>query len=283
MLALDRRRAALLPARRARAAARPAARSRAPRGSLGPARRHGRLEHVAAALRDRARARADRPDDVLRRHHCRVQRHLPAAGRGRRPPLERRRRGARRDRRARACRRACAPRWRTSRASPRPSRCSTATPTSAATSRISTASTPRTVVRGAQLQDSWFAGGTASHAARDARAHAERRPAERGGRARLPAAPRRPDHDARCSTSAPAGRFPSASPTSAITKEFPTAPKDAYTIVNAGYVAQATHDPRVSTLLVQTQRLARRRPSGGACARWPGRRRRSATSRRTAP
>ncbi|HST17356.1 MAG TPA: FtsX-like permease family protein [Gaiellaceae bacterium] len=37
-----------------------------------------------------------------------------------------------------------------------------------------------------------------------------------------------------------------------ITNEFPTAPKDAYTIVNAGYVAQATHDPTVGSFLIQT-------------------------------
>jgi putative ABC transport system permease protein len=38
-----------------------------------------------------------------------------------------------------------------------------------------------------------------------------------------------------------------------VTKEFPTAPKDAYTIANAGYVAQATRDPGASTLLLQTR------------------------------
>src|SRR5262249_17001039 len=37
-----------------------------------------------------------------------------------------------------------------------------------------------------------------------------------------------------------------------ITNEFPTAPKDAYTIANAGYVARATHDSGVGTFLVQT-------------------------------
>jgi putative ABC transport system permease protein len=37
-----------------------------------------------------------------------------------------------------------------------------------------------------------------------------------------------------------------------VTKEFPTAPKDAYTVVNASYVARATHDAGVATLLVQT-------------------------------
>ena len=37
-----------------------------------------------------------------------------------------------------------------------------------------------------------------------------------------------------------------------ITNEFPTAPKDAYTIVNAGYVARATHDPTVGSFLIQT-------------------------------
>jgi putative ABC transport system permease protein len=38
-----------------------------------------------------------------------------------------------------------------------------------------------------------------------------------------------------------------------VTKEFPTAPKDAYTIANAGYVAHATSDPGIATLLVQTR------------------------------
>lgn len=37
-----------------------------------------------------------------------------------------------------------------------------------------------------------------------------------------------------------------------ITNEFPTAPKDAYTIVNASYVARATHDPGIGTFLIQT-------------------------------
>ena len=37
-----------------------------------------------------------------------------------------------------------------------------------------------------------------------------------------------------------------------ITEEFPTAPKDAYTIANAGYVASKTGDPGIGTLLIQT-------------------------------
>ena len=37
-----------------------------------------------------------------------------------------------------------------------------------------------------------------------------------------------------------------------VTNEFPTAPKDAYTIVNAGYVARITHDPGVGSFLIQT-------------------------------
>ena len=67
-----------------------------------------------------------------------------------------------------------------------------------------------------------------------------------------------------------------------ITKEFPTAPKDAYTIVNAGYLAQATHDPAVVDaarpdvrLLADGRRAAHPSPR-------PARVRRSATSRRTA-
>ncbi|MEO9176489.1 MAG: ABC transporter permease, partial [Gaiellales bacterium] len=37
-----------------------------------------------------------------------------------------------------------------------------------------------------------------------------------------------------------------------ITNEFPTAPKDAYTIVNAGYVSQVTGDSGVGSFLIQT-------------------------------
>jgi putative ABC transport system permease protein len=37
-----------------------------------------------------------------------------------------------------------------------------------------------------------------------------------------------------------------------ITNEFPTAPKDAYTLVNASYVAQVTHDPGIGSFLIQT-------------------------------
>ena len=37
-----------------------------------------------------------------------------------------------------------------------------------------------------------------------------------------------------------------------ITKEFPTAPKDAYTIANRAYIAHATGDPATATVLLQT-------------------------------
>jgi putative ABC transport system permease protein len=37
-----------------------------------------------------------------------------------------------------------------------------------------------------------------------------------------------------------------------ITNEFPTAPKDAYTIVNASFVAKVTHDPGIGSFLIQT-------------------------------
>jgi putative ABC transport system permease protein len=46
---------------------------------------------------DRARPVADRLDDLLRRHHGSLQRDLPAASRGGRPAVQRRRRRARRD------------------------------------------------------------------------------------------------------------------------------------------------------------------------------------------
>jgi putative ABC transport system permease protein len=38
-----------------------------------------------------------------------------------------------------------------------------------------------------------------------------------------------------------------------ITNEFPTAPKDAYTIVNSSYVSKVTHDPGIGSFLIQTQ------------------------------
>jgi putative ABC transport system permease protein len=108
-----------------------------------------------------------------------------------------------------------------------------------------------TVGTGARLQDSWFAGGTTSQllgklartpngvllsqeVVHDYQLH----PGDRITMRLL---------DQRTHRALPA-RFTYLG----ITKEFPTAPKDAYTIVNAGYVARATHDPGVSTLLVQT-------------------------------
>jgi putative ABC transport system permease protein len=109
----------------------------------------------------------------------------------------------------------------------------------------------RTVVAGARLQDSWFAGGTASHLL-----------------ARLAATPngvllsQEVVHDyqlhpgdritMRVLDSRTRKSIPVRFAYVGITKEFPTAPKDAYTIVNAGYLSQATHDAAVSTLLVQT-------------------------------
>jgi putative ABC transport system permease protein len=109
----------------------------------------------------------------------------------------------------------------------------------------------RTVVRGARLQDSWFGGGTAS--------------------ALLARLARTPNgvllseevvHDYQLHTGDQLTmrlldqRTRQARPVRftyvGITKEFPTAPKDAYTVVNAGYVARATHDAGVSTLLLQT-------------------------------
>lgn len=38
-----------------------------------------------------------------------------------------------------------------------------------------------------------------------------------------------------------------------VSNEFPTAPKDAYTVVDAGYLARATHDPGVGSFLIQTR------------------------------
>jgi putative ABC transport system permease protein len=108
-----------------------------------------------------------------------------------------------------------------------------------------------TVVKGARLQDSWFAGGTASsllaklahtpngvllsqEVVHDYQLH----PGDQLTMRVLDTRTRKPI----------AARFTYVG----ITKEFPTAPKDAYTIVNSGYLAQATHDPAVTTLLVQT-------------------------------
>ncbi len=109
----------------------------------------------------------------------------------------------------------------------------------------------RTVVRGARLQDSWFGGGTAGsllaklaqtpngvllseEVVHDYQLH----PGDQLTLRLL---------DQRTRLVHPA-RFRYLG----ITKEFPTAPKDAYTVVNASYVARATHDAGVSTLLLQT-------------------------------
>jgi putative ABC transport system permease protein len=109
----------------------------------------------------------------------------------------------------------------------------------------------QTIVRGARLQDSWFGGGTAAslfaklvrtpngvllseEVVHDYQLHP-------GDQLTL----RLLDQRTRQARPVPFTYV-------GITKEFPTAPKDAYTIVNASYVARATHDPGVSTLLVQT-------------------------------
>jgi putative ABC transport system permease protein len=109
----------------------------------------------------------------------------------------------------------------------------------------------RTVLRGARLQDSWFGGGTAAallaklaqtpngvllseEVVHDYQLH-------QGDQLTLRLL------DQRTRRARPV-RFTYLG----VTKEFPTAPKDAYTIVNARYVARATHDAGVSTLLLQT-------------------------------
>ena len=111
----------------------------------------------------------------------------------------------------------------------------------------------RTVGNGARLQDSWFAGGTTAQLmgklaqrpngvllSQEVVHDYQLRPGDRITMRLL---------DQRTHRAIPV-RFTYLG----ITKEFPTAPKDAYTLVNAGYVARATHDPGVSTLLVQTKR-----------------------------
>jgi putative ABC transport system permease protein len=110
----------------------------------------------------------------------------------------------------------------------------------------------RTVGRGARLQDSWFSGGSAAsllaklrrtpsgvllseEVVHDYQLHPgdtlTMRVLDQRTRAPLPV------------------RFTYIG----ISKEFPTAPKDAYTVVNASYVARATHDPGIATLLVQAR------------------------------
>jgi putative ABC transport system permease protein len=110
---------------------------------------------------------------------------------------------------------------------------------------------PRTVGRTARLQDSWFAGGTAK-ALLSKLAHTpdgvllseevvhdyQLRPGD-GLTLRL--------LDQRTRRALPV-HFTYIG----VTKEFPTAPKDAYTIANASYVAHATRDRGIATLLVQT-------------------------------
>jgi putative ABC transport system permease protein len=109
----------------------------------------------------------------------------------------------------------------------------------------------RTVGSGARLQDSWFAGGTANQLlAKLARTPSGVLLSEEvvhdyqlrsGDRITMRVL------DQRTRRALPV-RFTYLG----VTKEFPTAPKDAYTVVNASYVARATHDAGVATLLVQT-------------------------------
>ena len=87
---------------------------------------------------------------------------------------------------------------------------------------------------------------------RAARPHAERRAAERRGRPRLPAARQATRSSCACSIGAPTDPITATFRYIGITNEFPTAPKDAYTIVNAAYVARVTHDPGVGSFLIQT-------------------------------
>ena len=108
-----------------------------------------------------------------------------------------------------------------------------------------------TVVHGGRLQDAWFAGGSAAQlftklahtrngillseeVVHDYQLHA-------GDHIRL----RLLDSRTRATKAVGFTYI-------GVTKEFPTAPKDAYTIANAGYVAQATRDPGTGTLLIQT-------------------------------
>jgi putative ABC transport system permease protein len=108
-----------------------------------------------------------------------------------------------------------------------------------------------TVVHGARLQDAWFAGGSAAQLfARLAHTRNGILLSEEvvhdyqlraGDHIRLRLLDRRTR-----STRAVGFTY------IGVTKEFPTAPKDAYTIANAGYVARATRDPGAGTLLIQT-------------------------------
>ena len=236
---------------------------------LGRARGHRRLEHVAAAQHDRAHAHAGRADDVLRRVDRGVQRHLPAAGRGRCAPLERRRRGARAPGGAVGLPRASAP------ASRRPPASPAIEPLQHRYAYVGRdlqdlyGVDAKTIVRGARLQDSWFAGGTASQPGRHARAHAERRPPERGGRARLPAAPGRSDHACACSTRAHAGRFRPLH----LRRHHEGVPDRAQGRLHhrqRRLLAKATHDPAVVDAARPDRPAPRRRPSGSASAPRPG-------------
>ena len=201
---VDRRRAPHLPARRAHAETR-AARDRASvAAAVRPARRDRGVEHVPAALLDRARTGADRPDDMLRRDHRSVQCHLPAAGRGRRAALERRRRRAQGNEHERPV--------------PEPAAIRRAHPgrlrqrAAAASLRVHRPRPPGSLRRqrahGRPGREApgflvWRRHGRRSP--RKARADAERRAVEPGGRARLPAAPRRSDHDAAARSAHAAG------------------------------------------------------------------------------
>ena len=108
-----------------------------------------------------------------------------------------------------------------------------------------------TVVHGARLQDAWFAGGSAPQLfaklahTRDGILLSEEvvhdYQLRAGDHIKLRLLDRR-------TRSTKAVRFTYLG----VTKEFPTAPKDAYTIANAAYVAQATRDPGAGTLLIQT-------------------------------
>lgn len=108
-----------------------------------------------------------------------------------------------------------------------------------------------TVVRNAGLQDAWFAGGSAARLF-----------------AKLASTPQgvllseevvhdyqlRPGDQIKMRLLDQRTRAPITVPFTyiGITKEFPTAPKDAYTIVNASYVAKTTGDAGLGAILIQT-------------------------------
>ena len=109
----------------------------------------------------------------------------------------------------------------------------------------------RTIARTAQLQDSWFAGGSAAglftKLARTPNGVLLSEEVVRDYQLRV-------GDRITLRVLEQGTRRPIAIPFTyiGITKEFPTAPKDAYTIVNASYIARATGDPGIATLLVQT-------------------------------